>query len=137
MVLPYQDDNNIFKILCQHLKRKFFAVFCILSPVTCHLSPVTCSLFPVTCHLFPVTCHLSPVTCHLSPVTCHLSPVTCHLSPVTCHLSPNFWCDTCVSPSNFQNILSGNFKFNSCKVGESELIVILFGSTDLLLTFSS
>ena len=27
IVLPYQDDNNIFKILCQHLKSKFFAVF--------------------------------------------------------------------------------------------------------------
>jgi hypothetical protein len=27
IVLPYQHDNNIFKILCQHLKIKFFAVF--------------------------------------------------------------------------------------------------------------
>jgi hypothetical protein len=27
IVLPYQDNDNIFKILCQHLKIKFFAVF--------------------------------------------------------------------------------------------------------------
>jgi len=27
IVLPYQDKVNIFKIPCQHLKSKFFAVF--------------------------------------------------------------------------------------------------------------
>jgi ABC-type proline/glycine betaine transport system permease subunit len=27
IVLPYQDKDNILKILCQHLKIKFFAVF--------------------------------------------------------------------------------------------------------------
>jgi hypothetical protein len=27
IVLPYQDNCNIFKILCQYLKNKFFAVF--------------------------------------------------------------------------------------------------------------
>jgi hypothetical protein len=30
IVLPYQDKDNIFKILCQYLKIKFFAVFCVL-----------------------------------------------------------------------------------------------------------
>jgi hypothetical protein len=33
IVLPYQDNRNIFKILCQDLKRKFFAVFFRFVPV--------------------------------------------------------------------------------------------------------
>ena len=60
IVLPYQDDNNIFQILCQYLKNKFFAVFCVLSPVTCHLFPVKSSQLRVPCHLFPVKSSLSP-----------------------------------------------------------------------------
>ncbi|MFM6308627.1 MAG: hypothetical protein ACKPGB_10210, partial [Dolichospermum sp.] len=63
IVLPYQDNHNIFKILCQQQKSNFSRLFafCSLFPVPCSLFPVPCSLFPVPCSLFPVPCSLFPV----------------------------------------------------------------------------
>jgi hypothetical protein len=37
IVLPYQDDDNIFKILCQHQKANFSRFFCVLLAVPCNL----------------------------------------------------------------------------------------------------